>query len=499
MTEPTIQRAYRAACPGCGAPVEFRSAQSTHAVCAYCQSTVVRDGDRLERIGKMADVFTDYSRLQLMVSGRWKDRAFTVVGRLQYRYGDTTWSEWQVLFNEGGTGTLSEDNGSFVFTLPSQSTRELSAAEHLRVGARTAVSGKPYTVTFNQPVALVSAQGELDHLPRLGESFAMVELRSEDGEVASIDYGTTPPSLSAGREVRMADLDLKGLREAQVRDDIGRAFNCPNCGAPVQVKLGASKSITCGSCDSIIDLTAGIGGELRHAEQHEPVRPLIPLGSTGVLQGATWQVVGFQHRMGTEPGDDEHFGWGEYLVFNAERGFMFLVDAEDGWSIVKPTTGAPTMPSSGQHATYLGTRYGLQYAYNAETTYVAGEFYWPVSRGQRSFNRDFAAGKNLLSMEQTPGEMTWSAGHRVEGDLIARAFGLADKGAAFKRSDASPLSNSSGLGCGTVIVLLILFIVLLGLLRACSSCDPTRENCTATSYRSSGGSWGGFSTGGGHK
>ena len=54
MSEPTAQRFYRAPCPACGAPVEFKSAQSTHAVCAYCQSTVVREGEVLERIGKIA-------------------------------------------------------------------------------------------------------------------------------------------------------------------------------------------------------------------------------------------------------------------------------------------------------------------------------------------------------------------------------------------------------------------------------------------------------------
>ena len=43
----TVQRHYRAPCPGCGAPVEFRSAQSTFAVCGYCQSTVVRQGEVL--------------------------------------------------------------------------------------------------------------------------------------------------------------------------------------------------------------------------------------------------------------------------------------------------------------------------------------------------------------------------------------------------------------------------------------------------------------------
>jgi hypothetical protein len=58
--------AARAPCPGCGAPVEFRSAQSTHAVCSFCRSTVVRDGDTLARIGKMAELFDDHSPLQLM-------------------------------------------------------------------------------------------------------------------------------------------------------------------------------------------------------------------------------------------------------------------------------------------------------------------------------------------------------------------------------------------------------------------------------------------------
>ena len=68
-TSPT-QRSYRAPCPGCGAPVEFRSAQSTHAVCGYCQSTVVRQGEVLSRIGKMAELFDDHSPLQIGAAGR---------------------------------------------------------------------------------------------------------------------------------------------------------------------------------------------------------------------------------------------------------------------------------------------------------------------------------------------------------------------------------------------------------------------------------------------
>ena len=108
----TPQRAYRAPCPGCGAPVEFRSAQSTHAVCGYCQSTVVRDGDTLSRIGKMAEVFNDFSPLQLLALGVFQKRPFTLVGRLQYQYDKGTWTEWHALFDDGSTAFLSEARGS---------------------------------------------------------------------------------------------------------------------------------------------------------------------------------------------------------------------------------------------------------------------------------------------------------------------------------------------------------------------------------------------------
>ena len=107
-TDPT-QRYYRAPCPGCGAPVEFASAASPVAVCGFCRSTVVREGDHLARLGKMADVFSDFSPLQLLASGHLADRGFTVVGRLLYRYEGGSWTEWQIAFDDGGTGTLSED------------------------------------------------------------------------------------------------------------------------------------------------------------------------------------------------------------------------------------------------------------------------------------------------------------------------------------------------------------------------------------------------------
>jgi len=96
----------RLPCPGCGAPVEFVSAQSTYAVCGCCLSSVVRQGDTLARIGKMAELFDDHRPLQLQASGVWPGQSFTLVGRLQYKYGEGTWTEWYALLADGSSAWL---------------------------------------------------------------------------------------------------------------------------------------------------------------------------------------------------------------------------------------------------------------------------------------------------------------------------------------------------------------------------------------------------------
>lgn len=532
-----MQRVYRAPCPGCGAPVDFASAQSTHAVCGYCQSTVVREGDTLKRIGKMAELFDDHSPLQLQTSGIWRGQTFTLVGRLQYKYAEGTWTEWHAVLADGSSAYLSEDNGAYVFATPLATPPKLPASDAFRVGGSTAIDGKLFAVASNQQVMLLAAQGELPHLPQLGQAFAMVELRSQgvhgngringaaaaagsligskligggaesadqatpDERVLSIDYGSTPPTCSLGQPLRLEDLQLSGLKDASVKDEHGRQFNCPNCGAAVHVMLETSQSITCASCKSLIDLSQGVGGELKHALQDEPLHPLIALGSIGELQGASWQVVGFQHRLGVDPSDpDEHFGWEEYLLYNQKRGFIFLVDSSEGWSVVKPCTGAPVMSGNGQSATYLGTRYTLKENYNAETSYAQGEFYWRVSRGQKTSNRDFISGANVLNLEQSPHEVTWSVGSKIASDKVVTAFKLEGQKDLLKRSDVGPASVNAAMSVRTLIVIFLLLLLLSMLINRCSACDPTRENCNQSySSRSSGGSFGGFSSGGGHK
>ena len=498
MATRSTQRAYRAPCPGCGAEVEFRSAQSAYAVCPYCQSTVVRSGEVLQRVGRMAELFDDHSPLQLHATGRLpgSGEAFTLIGRMQLQGEQGRWTQWLALLDDGRSATLSEDNGAYVLMHPAHWQGAPPPPDRMPLGSTWKIGGGTFSVAANLQAQLLAAEGELPALPPLGEPFPVVELRSSDGEVLSIDFGAQPPEVQRGRSVELHELQFKGLRDGEaVREEAGRQFDCPHCGAPVQVQLDASKSCTCPSCRSLIDLTRGLGAELSYVTQQETIRPLIPLGSIGQFEGVSWQVVGFQHRTGVEPGDDEHFGWEEYLLYHRQRGFVFLVDASDGWSLVRPTSGAPAWREGTQTATYLGRRYRLTSTYLAETNYVAGEFYWPVYRGQKSSNSDFAAvdGKGILSREQTPGEVTWSHGQRIDSTLVAQAFKLGDRAGLFRRQDAGPVGAiTGGPGWATIVLTLVLLVVVLSLMSNCSG-SP------GGSYRSTGGSWGGYTSGGGHK
>ena len=138
---PEPQRAWRAACPNCGAPVEFRSAASTSAVCSFCRSTLVRDGDTLRRTGISAELFDDHSPLQLGVDGLLQGERFTLVGRLQLAYAEGSWNEWHALFDSGRSGWLSEDNGADVMGFEVVLDGKAPPVAELLPGARACVNG----------------------------------------------------------------------------------------------------------------------------------------------------------------------------------------------------------------------------------------------------------------------------------------------------------------------------------------------------------------------
>ncbi len=525
---PAAQRRWRASCPNCGAPVEFASAASSTAVCGFCRSTLLRDGDTLARIGQSAEIFEDYSPLQLGATGRWMGSGFAVVGRVQRGSSLGNWNEWHLLFEASGqtrVAWLSEDNGQFVLSLEAPLTD--APPRDPQVGLPLTLAGQRWQVAGVVDAALRAAEGELPRVPRTGR---VVELRNERDEVGSLEFREDgPPVWSVGRGVKLADLALQGLRTTAEGESVaeakfkGRSIACPSCGAPLAPKLAQSKSMACAQCQAIVDLPEGDAKALGFIAQPPGLDPLIPLGRTGTLALAgekplAWQVVGYQERCDIpEDADDEQSFWREYLLYNRLAGFAFLVDTREGWSLVRTLTGAPSQGRGG--VTWQGRSYRQRWIYGAKTTHVLGEFYWPVRLDDRVQVTDFASpdGQHLLSREKQGPEVTWSGGQTLPAAAVQKAFGLKAPAAQFAR-DASAFKSSGGTLLRNILIGLLLIVLLFALLRACSSDDCQRykdsfgensaeyrqcRSSTRSGYSggsSSGGSYGGYSSGGGgHK
>ncbi|MFG6447356.1 DUF4178 domain-containing protein [Roseateles sp. BYS180W] len=529
MSNTSVQRRWEAACPNCGAPVAFASAASTSATCSYCRATLLRDGQALSRIGQSAELFEDYSPLQLGVTGRHQGQAFTLVGRVQLRQSEASWNEWHALFDSGKSAWLAEDNGRFVLSFDSPGSSALPDPRRLSLDQSCTLLGTPWQVSAVVQATVVASQGELP-APAPTQAFTLVELRNAQGEVASLSAASPAPSLSVGREVALASLALQGLRESSQAQLGSQSLSCPSCGASLEPKLATSLSISCGQCHAVVQLArdaSGMASALRTHQQEACAQPLrMALGTTGQLavHGGTplpWQIVGYMERCNLpEDEDDEQSFWGEYLLYHREQGFAFLVDAEDGWSLVRPITGSPAKGDPA-NLEYENKRFSKRWTYTAMTTYVVGEFYWRVQRDERVLVSDYlysaASRTELLTRELSGKEVVWSHGRRLSSAEVRTAFDLQDLPQRLMPSDVgstqNPYSTAEWIKGLLWFGLLAVMIVLL--FKGCSSddCEDTRRTFGADSaealqcernggqssaYR--GGSYGGWgSGGGGHK
>jgi hypothetical protein len=280
-----------------------------------------------------------------------------------------------------------------------------------------------------------------------------------------------------------------------------------------------------GQCHALVDVSSEAGAALQSVRQTaQPPsgqEPRLPLGRTGRLPieragtAVEWQVLGYLVREDLPSDGESPTPWGEYLLYNLKEGFAFLVDTAEGWSLVRPLTGAPD--TRGGRAEWQGGLYREQYTYRAQVVWVEGEFYWRVQRQETAVVTDYVGEGNamgrLLSREQAAGEVTWSGGRQLTAEEVSKAFALPGLKPAPLSFDVKPVTSSGGMGFGSMLTVFIVLVVLFMLLSRCSQddCEDERrafgqdsaeyKQCVRSGGggRTGGGSWGGYSTGGGHK
>jgi len=200
-----------------------------------------------------------------------------------------------------------------------------------------------------------------------------------------------------------------------------RSFQCRSCGGNVTLRNAAqTHHVACEFCGSITNaqdpnlaLIQKYKGKLTHG-------PVIQLGKRGTIRGEPYEMIGFLLRTVTVEGTD--YSWEEYLLHHPHRGYRWLAQYGGHWNFIKTCTGMPQ--TSGNDAKYLNMKFQKYQEAEARVTYVLGEFFWEIRRGEKVQMVDYINPPYLLSCEKSEDEVVWSIGEYIRPEEIWKGFEL---------------------------------------------------------------------------
>src|SRR5260370_21406199 len=146
-------------CANCGAKIVFRWSSSVQTVCEFCKSILVRTDVDLKKVGQVADLPPDSSPIQINSEGKYRNKAFVVVGRILYEYDHCGWNEWHVMMNDGTSAWLSDAQSEYALSLSSKA-QNLPAAAQVHLGQQFTWSNQRYTVRVITPAHYRGVAGE---------------------------------------------------------------------------------------------------------------------------------------------------------------------------------------------------------------------------------------------------------------------------------------------------------------------------------------------------
>src|SRR4029453_49402 len=142
-------------------------------------------------------------------------------------------------------------------------------------------------------------------------------------------YNQTPPLVFLGQQVTLAQIGITWTRapEREQRQVDAAHLGCPHCGGPLELRApDKTERVTCPNCNSLLDVNQGQLQFLKALDKPW-FQPGIPLGTVGEVPEGKMTVIGAMARSVTIEGTQ--YFWGEYLLYNPQIGFRWLVHRDN--------------------------------------------------------------------------------------------------------------------------------------------------------------------------
>ncbi|WP_067733467.1 DUF4178 domain-containing protein [Novosphingobium naphthalenivorans] len=208
-------------CPSCGAALPVRGFGVPYTTCHHCQALILRQGQSVEMVGKVAVVPDDISPVQIGTRFRLGAEDFVAAGRVRWAWSGGSWNEWLLFSAAGRSHWLGEAMGMYMLTaecpdalVDPQVVRFAQGAD-LAVGQTISSGTTRFAVTDIKRAECLGGEGDLPFPAHSGRTMTNVDLRGPSGEALSLQRDAEGTSAWLGTWHELADLNPSSLRELE--------------------------------------------------------------------------------------------------------------------------------------------------------------------------------------------------------------------------------------------------------------------------------------------
>jgi hypothetical protein len=410
-------------CPKCGAPNELANPGIVMLVCGHCQS-IVHWGDGQLHLGEKAIVPESDSRLFMFAQGTVGGTPFQVVGHVRYDYDRGGWDEWYLSLANGEFAWLSEDQRQLTFQREVEPQGPTPLPRDLAVGLPLNLGGYKYSVREMGAARCVGGEGQLPFVVLPGEHYTYAEVVTDDGQhFGTLEYDRGgKPTCFIGNPIGHQDLSIEGEPPpSTARPGKGQNIECTNCRAAIEVPGDRHvETKVCEYCGAQLDLSSqeravlGVNPPDIHFD--------FEVGDSCQFDGARYEVCGRMLYL-----DYEHYATREYLLYNPDRGYLWLAEENQHWVLNRPTKKAP--PGDVRYVAQklpveIGDdKYKVYEHCSGSLDYVDGALPWRAAVGDRWVSTDLIAPPKMFSAEYEDNEVEYFEGDYLTARQVWEAFG----------------------------------------------------------------------------